>query len=351
MSDHASSKDLMRSSKLCSIELPSEKFYNYLNAYGENIEAYTEECNSLKDPYNNKVIKKLCTKMVKFLKTRNTEVDRSKFSFDDCILFNYWIYEELSKFYNSYNHTKEFLAFGNLQRIWNDVIGNHSIKSSSNNCEPYFKIYSEQDWQKRKKLYEFCVHYDTIRGIVENFDMCNEFYEYFESKIELFKHFDSICSSNRDNCPIFYDKYKDYNPKNFLDKLKCHPEMQTKKLISASSKHREQDNTIATGNFHTPKSTLEDGSFSPSHFPSCSTNNKEKFSYLIFGVAISIIPAFIYKFTPLGNKLHEIIGLGKNYINNINKSAYRNFDKMSGIYNALYDIEEHYIQYNSSGFF
>ncbi|CAG9480120.1 unnamed protein product [Plasmodium vivax] len=209
-----------------SVGLTLDKFYYTLNHDEKNLKDYYSECELLLSGKQHFKNKRLCQKLLRYLKSSNTISDKNDSAYDECLLLNYWIYGKLAQLYG-YKYTKVNPAFGELNFIWNDLIENESKLHYFNKCKPDFDIPKQDDWDKRKELYDYCVNYETLSGTANNFkDSCKNIYRYIKGKAHLYKHFNERCASGNEKlCPKFYSKCEKYNPDKVLHQLKCHEDM------------------------------------------------------------------------------------------------------------------------------
>ncbi|EDL42607.1 variable surface protein Vir16, putative, truncated, partial [Plasmodium vivax] len=185
-------------------ELPSERFYQWLDDYFISIPQYYGDCNKLSDPYkDNEKIKRLCKKVVKYIKSKPFIPNIKHLKDHHCNLFNYWIYEQLVSYYEN-NSREPFHIFGNFLAILSELEPN----LKDNKCTLDFNITMIQDREKIKKLYGYCVDY---KSILENYkhskEKCTKYHTYVQEKIQLYEEYQSLCASgDKINCPDYYEK-------------------------------------------------------------------------------------------------------------------------------------------------
>ncbi|CAG9484400.1 unnamed protein product [Plasmodium vivax] len=321
---------------LDSVGLTSERFYYRLNHDDQNLEDHDSECRSLLSKKGLHKYNRICKKLLKFLKYSNAISDKEDSTYDDCILFNYWMYNEIAQ-RNNYDYTKKVNpVFGDLQFIWNSLIIDKSNESYFNKCKPDFYIPTQDDWKKRKQLYDYYVNSGTIVQIANSFpNTCEDIYRYIKGNSHLYKHFNERCSSENENqCPNFYNKCKKYHPDILLPKLTCYKNMQEKESASAESalSQRKQPELPEDGTFSSDDLQLGKDS-SP---PLIKTGD-----VLLGVVATTMTSGALYKFTPLGNMLRNRFGWNNN-MRNFNGGDNGLFDYASEAFNP-YSGEEHYI--------
>ncbi|EDL42777.1 variable surface protein Vir4, putative [Plasmodium vivax] len=328
-----------------SSDFNSEKFYNYLNNY-DGLNEYYKYCTSL-DPLSSTIkyknLRILCAQLVKYLKTTYILFNKEELKYNPCILLNYWLYSRLVNILRTEDSSVIALTLGKLELIWNDIVGHASYKSSYNKCVPDNSIVTQSDWRKRKRLYDYCVNYDSIKKIIPNFGKsCPEYWSYVESHTSLYKYFDTHCPKSNYQCPEFYKECKQYDPRDVLESFDCHAKMKQKKdeeaaanarpaLPASISADQEQDSRIPGG--------LQS--------PHNGTHPTKKTGDILLGVvATSLTSGALYRFTPLGRIIRNRFGRNNNSMGNIHGGEYGLFDYASESYNPFTGGgEEHYIGY------
>ncbi|CAG9473033.1 unnamed protein product [Plasmodium vivax] len=317
--------------------LPSDKFYQKLDLSDEDVRKYYEQCTSLKSIKEKIALRRPCALVLNYLANTYKKLENENSAYDECILLNYWIYGKIYEQYKVLN--KSVISFGELQRLWNNVIEDPSKKSNNHKCKPDFHIVMKDDWTKGKKLYDYFVDYNTLKGIVPNYDThCEEIYMYLKEKDKLYKEYKENCSTTQGiNCPHFFSKHDYKDPSALLTQLKCYGEMQRKEAL----KKEERTATAETDPGPTEaKANLPMGS----QMADAGTNPVTKSGNVLLGVVVtSMTSGALYKFTPLGRMLRN--GLGWNR-NNINLHDNGLFEYAPGSFNP-YSMggDEHYIRY------
>ncbi|KMZ89833.1 hypothetical protein PVMG_05998 [Plasmodium vivax Mauritania I] len=209
------------------IELPSEKFNDWLNFNFINIPQYSSDCNFLKDSYKqNSGIKRLCARVIKYIKSKPSILNQEHLKEHHCNLFNYWIYEQLANEYDDKSTEPVFIFADFLHTLSRlQYYNNNTI------CKLDSRIATIQDRKEKKELYEYCIDYKTIFNKSQfSTDKCNNYCTYVKNKIQIYEKFQNLCTSHdRRNCPDFYEICKDKDPKLLLNKLKCKDEMEKEK--------------------------------------------------------------------------------------------------------------------------
>ncbi|CAG9481994.1 unnamed protein product [Plasmodium vivax] len=304
--------------------LPSDAFYEYLDKHDEKLKDYTSECNELTDREQYISFKTPCSKVLKYLETRYDKSD------DNCNLLNFWIYGQLVNRITTKNRT----LFSPTLKKLNDIL-NRFISQKNINCKHDKDINRHNDWEIRKKLYDYCVDYEHIKKMHDiNLIKCENFYMYIKEKAPLYEHFKDHCSRNDQNmCPYFYKRCELYKPDTVLQTLNCYSDMKRKEASQAEGSRENSDDLDLGG---ANKNSVND------------SNHVKTFGNIFLGVVVtSMTSGVLYKFTPLGRQLRNGMGQNKGTLTNI-------IGEGSGLYahtSESFDPysrggEEHYIGYH-----
>ncbi|SCA81785.1 VIR protein [Plasmodium vivax] len=327
--------------KLDSVGLTSDSFYYKLNHDEKYLELYDSECDSLLSGKQHFTYKRLCKILLRFLKSSSKLSDKDDSTYDDCILFNYWMYNEVAR-RNKYDYrSKVVRAFGELQTMWNSLIDDPLNTSYYDKCKPDFNLPQQDDWEKRKELYDYCVDLEPIVKIANRYtNTCNDIYTYIKGKSHLYKYFNEPClSKNGNQCPKFYSKCKDCHPDTMLPRLTCYGDMKEKEATAAKKALAEKQHPDIL-----PGSTFaSDGSQSQRE----NTPPLTKAGDVLLGVvATTMTSGALYKFTPIGRMLRNGFGWNNN-MRNFNGGDNGLFDYASQSFNPFSGgAEEHYIGYH-----
>ncbi|CAI7723139.1 PIR protein [Plasmodium vivax] len=329
--------------KILSNGLPSENFYNTLSHNTIGLNNYENKCNSIFSKKSSFYNKRLCTILLRYLETSSKRSQAHNSAYDNCILFNYWIYGELARKYAYKYYAKVIPAFGEYNRIWNELIEDESNVAYHDKCKPDFDIAKQDDWEKRKELYDYCVNTKTLIETANNYEKtCKDIYAYIKGKTHLYERFKTQCiPEDKNKCPKFYSKCIDYHPDKVLHQLTCHKDM----------KEEEASLPAAAGDL--PEKALQDLSSSPtfslesSQLKGDGTHPATKTGDILLGVvATSLTSGALYRFTPLGRIIRNGLGWNNNNMRNMHGSEYGLFDYAPESFNPYTGGgEEHYIGY------
>ncbi|VVA00348.1 PIR protein, partial [Plasmodium vivax] len=319
--------------------LPLDPFYKNLIHNENDLNSFKKECESLYS--ENKRFKniRLCSILLWFLQNSKTRTENKNFAYDECLLFNYWIYGELARKYNYNYSAKVFPAFAELQQIWNSLIEEPKKNYYYDKCNPDSSIVNQYDWDQRKELYDYCVNYELLKPQFEPYKKnCKQHYAYIKSKVPLYKYYKERCiPDGKYNCPDFYSKCINYDPDNVLRELSCYDVMQKEEATAEEKALSEKLHPdLSPGGTYSSDDLQSKKDSSP---PATQAGN------VFLGVVVtSMTFGALYKFTPLGNMLRNRFGWNNN-MRNFNGGDNGLFDYASEAFNP-YSGEEHYIGYH-----
>ncbi|SBT01747.1 PIR Superfamily Protein, partial [Plasmodium ovale curtisi] len=229
------------------MELFSERFYQDREILNVHLQKYNTKCSKIYSPKESAHMQYLCKIVLKYLE-ESTKWEKNKTEYDDCILLNYWLYDKLTKYFV---HDKSYInfAYGSIETIWSNLVTDIKERSYYNKCKPLFReILIHDNWEKGKELYDYYVDFKTIFDIAKNFpERCREYYKKIEDKTSLYEYFQENCSPEKDNCPYFYGKCKDYNPALVLSDLPCHNKIVAERIPSAKNPAAEHSSDKELG--------------------------------------------------------------------------------------------------------
>ncbi|SBT52151.1 PIR Superfamily Protein [Plasmodium ovale wallikeri] len=264
--------------------------------------------------------------------------------YDVCLLLNYWIYHNLNNIFGA--KYDSHIAFANFQYIWSYpnqyIIKNTSCKEK---CKYEIDVYKDEDWGKRKEFYEYCVDYDTIKGMITTYtEKCNDFYEYIKKKEELYKYFEHHRSSKPTECPKFYQDCKIYNPDILLSQLHCRDEMDKNQATAkTSAEHSLSEQELGhRSREHGPELTgIPDGFHITDTTPE-SSEIGTKVGHSVLGIAPVVLTATaLYKYTPVGSWVRKIGGYDSNGVSDMDE--FSSYTQESG--DMFSDNSTNYISY------
>ncbi|SBT53972.1 PIR Superfamily Protein [Plasmodium ovale wallikeri] len=324
-----------KASELHSIDLLSKQIYDKIEFNYTDLSNYSQKCDNIYVNKNKDEVKTICEKLLRYLE-KSTALEIANPQYDICLILNYWIYDKLNKIFGDKETSDK--AFGNFQMIWNYLTQyiNKNI-SYYEKCKENLDIHKQEDWEKRKELYDYCIDYNTLYGTATNYgDKCEDYYEYIEQKTSLYTHFEDICSTEENRCPTFYKDCKQYNPDIVLSKFRCHNEMLKKKAI-AQPRVLQQESASGHNSLDSGLPEAVSGSPKADHLSETSQIGK-KVGHSILGIGPVVLTATaLYRYTPIGTWFRNLGGTNPNSMSNINE----------GEMDGFFGDSENYISYQA----
>ncbi|SBS89843.1 PIR Superfamily Protein [Plasmodium ovale curtisi] len=327
--------------------LPSKLFYNDMKKNYEDLSKYSQKCEQIIVNNKQDELKEICKKYLRYLENNYTLWNKVTSGYDVCILLNYWIYDTLTGLFGSEDSSGIInVAFGNLQLVGGYLDVDSTKKPFYDRCKPNYEMFRHKDWKKRKELYEYYIDYDTIKRLSDIYiPQCKDFYAYIEGKSKLYEHFENECLSNEHNCPDFYDKSSDYNPKKVLQDLSCHAEMvAAKQAITRKDDSRVEVEPAARAH---ASDEPEHGTPSYDELLQENSNIGTKVGHSVLGVAPVLLTATaLYKYTPIGSWIRNLGGYNQSSLSNIDGGEMNGFlANTQGSDDMFFGDTEIYISY------
>ncbi|SBS89594.1 PIR Superfamily Protein [Plasmodium ovale curtisi] len=300
MSPQAKSTDFLGFFRNTTKELFSDKIYEAMNSDSQDLFKYNHECNKINVRNHKDKMIKVCEKFLRFLE-KSTLWNEMNSGYDVSILLNYWIYERLAGYFDYYT----------------------KIETYHERCKHNLDTTELEDWENRKKLYDYYVHYDYLYKMTYTFHSNCEYYKKIEEKTSLFKHFDELCVTNENKCPKFYNQCQSYNPKSVL------PLLPYDSKIKANKAATKRDSAVnhSPGHGKDPRAGgngpglqgIENGS----HIrDSISETSKigTKVGHSVLGIAPVLLTATaLYRYTPVDSWVGKIGGYDSNSVSDIDE--------------------------------
>ncbi|GAB69817.1 CYIR protein [Plasmodium cynomolgi strain B] len=223
MSSSSGSTDFSFLFRKSSKELYSEKFYDAMEMESDDLHKYNDKCNEILVRGPNVRVIPICKKYLRFLDTSKSW--SGLFSvYDVSLLLNYWIYEKLIGIYGDKNSSYITFGFSALQLIWGYYDSKREHDPYYKKCKPDLNIVNHEDWENRKKLYDFYVDFDKLFGSGSTYDsVCKEYYRKIKEMISVCTYFKGKClTSGTYSCPDNFNKCEEKNLEIELKKLPCH---------------------------------------------------------------------------------------------------------------------------------
>ncbi|SBS99582.1 PIR Superfamily Protein [Plasmodium ovale curtisi] len=345
MSSQSSSTDFLVLFGKSSKKLNSEKFYDAMNHYSDDLSIYDHQCDEIDVRTKKEEVKIICKQFLRYLK--NCEVlNNGSYQYDVSILLNYWIYDKLTHIYGENNDVNISLGFSKLQYIWEYQKFHPKNEPHYHKCKPDLSMVNHEDWKERKELYDYCINYELIAPICSYFpEGCNEHCEYIEKKSHVYEHFGQYCTSAESKCPHFYERCKEYNPNIVLKTLKCPEQGKTSRdpPAEANGFHSSPGPELsyrAHGNG--PGDPGNKASPHDTGLTSETTAIGTKVGHSVLGIAPVLFTATaLYRYTPVGSWFRKIGGYRPNSINDMD--SYSTYTEESG--EMFPDSAANYVSY------
>ncbi|SBS95856.1 PIR Superfamily Protein [Plasmodium ovale curtisi] len=319
MSLKANSTEFFKLFSKSSKDLFSDQFYEALDSDSPDLSKYDNQCNDIHVHNPKEKVIKICKKYLRYLeycKLLNDDNSLYKVS----VLFNYWLYGVLTHIYGSNSTEKIRTGFSALQLKWTYFDYRRITEPYYLKCKPNFELVNHNDWDKRKKLYDYYVDYDILFGLAKNIDDKCDYYKKIEEKKPLYEYFEKECSPSKNNCPEFYDKCKPYNPDSVLSQLPCHEKIARERADAkvAERPHAMQhasgsDQDTEVGPLGPDVPGIASGS--ETEVKSETSQIGTKVGQSVLGITPVLLTASaLYRYTPMGSWIRN---LGKNSTNSI----------------------------------
>ncbi|SBT03044.1 PIR Superfamily Protein [Plasmodium ovale curtisi] len=328
-------------------ELFSDKFYEAMNSDFSDLSKFDRHCNNIYVHDHKDQMIGICKKFLRYLENCKYWYDE-KSRYDVSILLNYWLYEKITDIYGPDNTDKISAGFSALQFVWGYFDYYRKDEPYYLKCKPNLEIVNHNDWDRRKKLYDYYVDYDILFGLAKSIDDECEFYTKIEEKKSLYEYFEKECLPPKKNCPEFYEKCKEYKPEKILSKLRCYDEMVKKKPSAealAMPQNAKQELEPEGPRYGSGLPGKEDGSHD-AEITSGVSQIETTVSHSILGVTpILLTASALYRYTPVGSWIRNLSGNNANSINNVDGEMEGFLGNTQESGNMFFEGRENYISY------
>ncbi|KMZ88912.1 hypothetical protein PVBG_05841 [Plasmodium vivax Brazil I] len=289
-----------------------------MNSDASNLDIYYNLCNDKLNSKEKHQMMPICKKYLRFLDFSEVWGSIST-KYDVSLLLNYWLSDKIAPIHGFTNIDKIRIDFAALQMVWYYFKENRIRKSYYDKFKPDTKIFDEEDWEKRKELYENYVNYDTLFKTAELFpEKCEEYYEKIKEMISVYKFFEDKCSSKAYKCPDVFDKCKDKNIESSLEDLSCHAIIKARSASILEGESTDQPRDVEQrplGPADGPQLQLDQADSYTQELTETSGFRK-KVTHSVLGAAPVLLTAtMLYRYTPLGPWIRGLRGGRTNSIN------------------------------------
>ncbi|VVA00349.1 PIR protein, partial [Plasmodium vivax] len=319
------SHHLGASSQIYTVDLQSKIIDNNLEINHRDLSNYNKKCSITFAKTNNEKLKEICQKTLRFIETSPLWTIRDT-PYDLCLQVNYWLYYKIGSILGFDDNALIETTFAGYQLAGDNIMGTRSKGTYNERCKPDFDIFKEKDWDKRKKLYEYYVDYDTLFRTAEAFPpQCEEYYDKFKEIISVYKYFEEKCLLQDYKCPKHFDKFKNKNPVSKLENLSCYKQLDKQKTATSMARLPEEGDTSP----HSPGPKVghldvqgasglqgDAGSTQDTQLSPESSDIRTKVTNSVLGAAPVLLTAtMLYRYTPLGPWMRRLGGSRTNNIN------------------------------------
>ncbi|KMZ94919.1 hypothetical protein PVMG_05530 [Plasmodium vivax Mauritania I] len=286
----------------------------------QDLNNYNEKCSKIIVRKEKETMIPICKKYLRFLDT--SEIWRRQFTrFDFSLLLSYWLFEKLIKIYHHRNSIQIALGFSDLQAVWADFFNYSRLEETHiKNCKPEHKLVDHEDWENRKKLYDYYVDYDYLFSMAQSYhDKC-DYYKKIKEMSPIYKSYEGKCPTEGHDCPKFFHKFHKEYHNHILENLPCRERIEQEIAVAAAAQAK------ASSPHHPEGSELEPGAPKDDHgqrggeistpdteITHETTDIKTKVANSVLGAAPVLLTAtMLYRYTPLGPWIRRFGGPNTN---------------------------------------
>ncbi|KMZ76908.1 hypothetical protein PVIIG_06171 [Plasmodium vivax India VII] len=317
-----------------------------MNVESPELKNYEQKCKEIRVQKHEDEMKLICKKYLRFLDTSKAWSGLF-YEYDISLLLNYWLYDKITHIYDTTQSEVIGIAFAALQRVWDLFPYKPKYDPYYKKCHPDPNKVNQEDWKNRKKLYDYYVDYNYLSIMAKSYDYDEcKYYKQIKGKKSLYDHFAPLCVSVDGDCPVFYEKCRDYNPNIVLPTLPCHTKMEQANTsppgdTKESSSHHpsgEADSIPGPGGIGG-----SEGSEAASHTQlGVNSDIRTKVTNSVLGAAPVLLTATaLYRYTPFGSWIRKFRGGNTNSLGAIDMVP--NYVQETG--DVFSDHEANYISY------
>ncbi|SBS82188.1 PIR Superfamily Protein [Plasmodium ovale curtisi] len=279
---------------------PSLKFNNELKNLIKNC-TFCRTCDEEQYFMSNYRFKVLCYYFANNLEKIHEKLENNeKLKDKRCNDFIYWWYDNLYFTYNKGHSTDSSNIANHFKNIWQKITQLYGV-SADKLCKNYFEpLLSFDSCKNMKEVSDYCENYEFIKKELEETRAnCAGYYYYLIQSEDLYKNTVSKCNTDGKNYCLNFDKCHTYDPKILLNNSKC-------KLIEKTENDRieleEQAEQLipCRRGFECVSYDIINTSITFSDY--------RFISLIVLSIwAIILSCFFLYKFTPFGSFLNNIL--------------------------------------------
>ncbi|SBS82097.1 PIR Superfamily Protein [Plasmodium ovale curtisi] len=273
-------KELNNVIEFCAFCSACDKEEYFTRNYGLKVLCYNF-ANNLEKIYNNF--------------SKNTELNDKR-----CNDFLYWWYYNLNYTYNKLSTSEYNKIVNAFKAVWKNIEilqKNQSDKLCKNYFEP---LKSFEKCEKEKTVSDYCENYDFIKKELKKSNVnCAGFYYYLTENSNLYEKTVSKCRENEKNYCLGFNDCHTYDPKLLLDDGKC------KQTKQAETERDNLEELAGKSTLCPPESRCVEDAFI---YRSITFSDYRFISLIVLSIwAILLSLFFLYKFTPFGSSINNIL--------------------------------------------
>ncbi|SBT58592.1 PIR Superfamily Protein [Plasmodium ovale wallikeri] len=296
-------------------ESPSLKFNNELKNIIKHCR-FCQTCDEEQYFIGNYGIKVLCYYFVNNLEKTYQKIENNeKLKDKRCNDFIYWWYDNLYYTYEK-GYSPDFADIINqFKKIWKNITQSYGVPADKLCKNPFEPLLSLDSCKNMKKVSDYCENYEFIKKELEETSAnCAGYYYYLTQSEELYNETVSKCKTDGKKYCLNFDQCHTYDPKILLNNYKC-------KLIERTE---NEDAELAQKAEHLIMCPL-DYDCVPDYISKMSiTFSDYRFISLMALSLWAIILScfFLYKFTPFGSFLNNILNRKNSFKKNIHEEEF-----------------------------
>ncbi|KMZ95108.1 hypothetical protein PVMG_05980 [Plasmodium vivax Mauritania I] len=293
-----------------------------MNVESPELKNYEQNCKEIIVQNHEDEMKLICKKYLRFLDT--SKAWSPLFSvYDVSLLINYWLYDKITHIYGTTQNDVIGIAFTALQRVWDLFPYRPNYDPYYHKCKPEPKIVNHEDWENRKKLYDYYVDYGYLFSMAQNYHANCDYYKKIKEMSSVYKSYEVKCPTEGHDCPKFFHKFHKENHEHILENLPCRERIEreiaaaTAARAKASSSHHpggsEPGHEASKGG---PGQAGSEFSTPVTQITSQTSDIGTKLSHSVLGAAPVVLTAtMLYRHTPLGPWIRRFRGGSTNTMN------------------------------------
>ncbi|SBT83862.1 PIR protein [Plasmodium ovale] len=319
---------------------PSYKFNKELNSVIKDCN-FCSHCDDVNNFFGDYGIRVLCYNFVNNLgKIYDDYSINSKLKDKRCNDLIYWWYDNLYFTYNKQYSTDSSDIINKFKKLWQKITQLYGISADKLCKNPFDPLLSFDSYKNMKEVSDYCENYEFIKDQLENTSAnCSGYYYYLTESEDLYKKTVSNCKTGGNNYCLSFDECHNYNPKILLNNDKCKLTEKNENDRIKWEKEEEQLIPCRRG-FECVSYDIINTSITFSDY--------RFISLIVLSIwAIILSCFFLYKFTPFGSFLNNILHKKNIIKKNIHEEEFQElFESDSEDTSLNFNNREYRITYN-----